>query len=135
MAPEMDVSLQVVGITEMAHETDERVSHARAIQSLLVMRNFLQQSHVGQRLLGGRSQHLFDCAGPLLNDFIEICFDQIGRSTACLAANPPSVVSAPEDLCQHSLDGIQLSPNLLEILGRSYVLGVGWLMRWRFDGA
>jgi len=64
----------------------------------------------------------------LLDDSVEIRFDQIGSPAACLAAYSPSVVSPAKQPRQHSFDGAELSSDLIEILRCRLNCTIGRLM-------
>src|SRR5216683_4042343 len=110
MAAQVNVRAQVLRIAQMSYETNERVGHGRAVARTVL-------------------QGLLDGSGPMVDDFVEMLFNQVGGFIPCLAADRAAVIALTEQSAQHPFDRAELSTNRFELLKSCLERLVGSLAR------
>jgi hypothetical protein len=78
MAAQVNVRAQVLRIAQMSYETNERVGHGRAVARTVDL------------------QGLLDGSGPLIDDFVEMLFNQVRGFIPGLPADRAAVIALTE---------------------------------------
>ncbi len=74
-------------------------------------------------------QGLLDASGPLVDDFVEMLFDQVGGFIPSLPADKAAVIAFAEQSAQHPFDRAELSTNRFKLFGSCLERLVGSLAR------